>query len=286
MDSGEGEDDITRDGEAYIEGAVEGVGCPGWECTKDRALPDAEGKEKDTERGNETGQDGEKKREVDVDFVRGVVGDELATRYVWLLEKKRVETDPTYTVCPLPHCQAPVPPPSTRKPNTTKKVAKVFRLSSNHGNHPPDQTSATTPCIAERDAEPDDRFRQCPACQFSFCRYCLKTWHGPSPCPLPSTASFLRKYMSLPADSPERAAFEKRYGKKQLTRMVAQWEEQEANNASARRTFVIGVGKSCAPRIRIIIIGRPGRRVSKSYSTRMRSRGSSARWRWASRGKI
>lgn len=36
--------------------------------------------------------------------------------------------------------------------------------------------------------------------------------------------------MSLPADSPERAAFEKRYGKKQLTRMVAQWEEQEANN--------------------------------------------------------
>jgi hypothetical protein len=36
--------------------------------------------------------------------------------------------------------------------------------------------------------------------------------------------------MSLPADSHERAAFEKRYGKKQLTRMVAEWEEQEANN--------------------------------------------------------
>lgn len=69
---------------------MEGVGCPGWECTKDRALPDAEDKEKDAERGNET--HGEKKREIDVDFVRGVVGDELATRYVWLLEKKRVET--------------------------------------------------------------------------------------------------------------------------------------------------------------------------------------------------
>ncbi|KAI5450973.1 hypothetical protein NCC49_002465 [Naganishia albida] len=211
---------------AIREGAVEGVECPGWECTKDRAKSGAEVESGEVAREDETVGERETS-EVDVDFVRSVVGDELAERYVWLLEKKRVETDPTYTVCPLPHCQAPVPPPSTSTTPTFKKVAKVFRLSNNATD--PLTPPATASCTSSHSHEPDDRFRQCPACQFSFCRYCLKTWHGPSPCPLPSTASFLAKYMSLPPESAERAAFEKRYGKKQLARMVAEWEENEAN---------------------------------------------------------
>jgi hypothetical protein len=82
-------------GLAIREGAVEGVGCPGWECTKDRAQPGVEPhqeQDKEDERGKDAEQGREKKGEVDVDFVTSVVGDELATRYVWLLEKKRVET--------------------------------------------------------------------------------------------------------------------------------------------------------------------------------------------------
>ncbi|KAJ9096839.1 hypothetical protein QFC21_005110 [Naganishia friedmannii] len=35
--------------------------------------------------------------------------------------------------------------------------------------------------------------------------------------------------MATPENSPAREAYEKRYGKKQLTRMVAEWVEQRAN---------------------------------------------------------
>lgn len=141
------------------------------------------------------------------------------------VEGADILVDPTYTLCPLQHCQAPVPPPpkSFGKPT---KVARVFRL---HAQEPPitDAKSGPPPPTTSSSDETNDRFRQCPACQFSFCRYCNNTWHGTAPCPLPSTASFLQKYIA--SEGAERLGFERRYGRKQLARMVEEWEEQQAN---------------------------------------------------------
>lgn len=54
--------------------------------------------------------------------------------------------------------------------------------------------------------------------------------HGPhTPCPLPSTSTFLKQYLSLPDGSKEKAAYERRYGAKQLAKMVSDWEEAEGN---------------------------------------------------------
>lgn len=283
------------------EGAVDGVACPGWECVKGRVKAQAqaqqqvegEGRQGEVgtngldgtapERGEEQSLDdaevgnGGVSEEIPLELVRQVVGDELAERYNWLKEKKRVENgtssypsvgfpsttfelpgaglmfswtsfaceDPSYTMCPLQHCQSPVPPPprtSSNRPQTAVKTARIFRLHQPlHGvatgtaaSQETDAAAAADVAAAEKrrlQAEEDlaDRFRQCPTCQFSFCRFCNKTWHGTSPCPLPSTASFLTSYMATPPDSPAREAFEKRYGKKQLTRMVAEWVEQRAN---------------------------------------------------------
>lgn len=133
--------------------------------------------------------------------------------------------DPTYTLCPLQHCQAPVPPPpkSSGKPT---KVARVFRL---HAQQEPtlDPKTGSSPAQITASEDYNDRFRQCPSCQFSFCRYCNNTWHGTAACPLPSTTSFLQKYMA--SEGAERLGFERRYGRKQLARMVEEWEEQQAN---------------------------------------------------------
>ena len=54
--------------------------------------------------------------------------------------------------------------------------------------------------------------------------------HGPHlPCPLPSTSNFLKAYLALTPDSPERKIYERRYGKKNLDRLQAEFEENEAN---------------------------------------------------------
>lgn len=56
------------------------------------------------------------------------------------------------------------------------------------------------------------------------------TRHGPhTPCPLPSTSTFLQKYLSLADGSREKAAYERRYGAKQLAKMVSDWHEAEGN---------------------------------------------------------
>jgi E3 ubiquitin-protein ligase RNF14 len=74
------------------------------------------------------------------------------------------------------------------------------------------------------------RYRICPKCNFSFCLYCSATWHGPhTPCAFPQTSALVLEYLSYPEGSRQRADMEARRGKTNLERMVAKWQEDEAN---------------------------------------------------------
>lgn len=58
-------------------------------------------------------------------------------------------------------------------------------------------------------------------------RYCR---HGPiTDCPLTSTESFVTEYMTLPEGSSQRRLIEQRYGKANVKRLVAAFEEELAN---------------------------------------------------------
>lgn len=72
-----------------------------------------------------------------------------------------------------------------------------------------------------------EAFRQCSACDMSFCLWCRKTWHAPSPCSVPATSSLIRRYDSAP--DAERRVLESRYGRKNLLRLKAACEEEKAN---------------------------------------------------------
>ncbi|KAH8077783.1 hypothetical protein HD553DRAFT_165373, partial [Filobasidium floriforme] len=224
---------------AIKEGNVESVACPSVTCTKRRvdrqnrvrepALGGGklEGTDTGAEAKDRAGQ-GSAGGEVELRLVEEVVGVELRERLEWLKRKKRVENDPTYTTCPLQHCQSPVPPPPLPKTSTTMTNAparNVFRIGT--------AVVLTDEQVEENRKKEEDkweRYRQCPGCRFSFCRYCLTTWHGPHlPCPLPSTSNFLKAYLALATDSPDRKIYHRRYGKKNLDRLQAEYEENEAN---------------------------------------------------------
>ena len=64
----------------------------------------------------------------------------------------------------------------------------------------------------------------------TYIRMTLNSRHGPiSDCPLTSTESFVLEYTMLPAGSPEREVIERRYGKANVKRLVAKYEEDQAN---------------------------------------------------------
>jgi len=72
--------------------------------------------------------------------------------------------------------------------------------------------------------------RTCHACNYSFCSFCERTWHGPlSHCPVQITENFVNKYMETTMGSPARSTMERRYGKKNLKRLVAKCKEDRAN---------------------------------------------------------
>ncbi|CDZ98801.1 Predicted E3 ubiquitin ligase [Phaffia rhodozyma] len=134
-------------------------------------------------------------------LVEQIVGADLLARFNRLADKKRIDSDPTYTVCPLPSCQAPVPAPEiTKKPGEAKNEDRW------------------------------EKYRQCPKCGFPFCLFCKLTWHGPhTPCPLPTLPAFIQTYLSLDPTDPGRRLLEARYGKKNMERMAAQAVEDEEN---------------------------------------------------------
>ncbi|EMD41709.1 hypothetical protein CERSUDRAFT_79348 [Gelatoporia subvermispora B] len=140
-------------------------------------------------------------REANEEEVRRVVTEEEVRRWKWLRQKRMLEKDPTIVHCPMSFCQHPVPkPPSADNTEDTDEVSGWNRL------------------------------RTCPECGYSFCAYCKRTWHGPhTDCPLSATELFVREYMALPEDSPDRVMLERRYGRKMIHNLVAKYEEEQAN---------------------------------------------------------
>lgn len=157
--------------------------------------------------------------------------------------------DPTYTICPQPWCQKPVPPPP--RPTEADKVAseaisrRAIRLSDisktvDNGavatTDPPIATAISDDAAATKAPPPIatedrwERYRCCPSCQFSFCLYCSATWHGPhTPCAFSKASAIVEEYLSLPEGSDERLRIEQRRGKSNIERMVAKWREEEEN---------------------------------------------------------
>ncbi|EPQ60930.1 hypothetical protein GLOTRDRAFT_53527 [Gloeophyllum trabeum ATCC 11539] len=129
--------------------------------------------------------------------VRRVVSEEDVRRWKRLREKRDIDRDPTIIHCPLDFCQTPVPKPRN---------------------------------VTDDESSGWDRLRTCHECGYSFCAYCRRTWHGPhTSCPIPFTASFILTYLAHGPGSPERLAIESRYGRANVTRLVAQYEEDKAN---------------------------------------------------------
>lgn len=133
--------------------------------------------------------------EANEEDVRRVVTEEEVRRWKWLREKRELERDPTIIHCPMSFCQRPVPKPQNV-----------------------DEGSGW------------ERLRTCPDCDYSFCAYCKRTWHGPlSDCPISETEAFVLEYMGLPEGSSERLVLERRFGATNIRRLVAKYQEEQAN---------------------------------------------------------
>ncbi|EIN13576.1 hypothetical protein PUNSTDRAFT_79212 [Punctularia strigosozonata HHB-11173 SS5] len=131
--------------------------------------------------------------------VRRVLMDKEVTRWKWLRQKQELEKDPTIIHCPVAVCQTPVPGP---------KGADAM------------------------DGTGWERLRTCQTCNYSFCAYCRRTWHGPiSECALSVTDSFLSDYMNASEGSRKRLEIEQRYGRANVLKLVARFKEDQANRA-------------------------------------------------------
>jgi IBR domain, a half RING-finger domain len=73
--------------------------------------------------------------DLDTSELVSIVGPGLYSRYLWLQEKQRLESDPSLTYCPRGGCQAPV----------QKESEEAY-----------------------------DKLRICPKCTFAFCVFCRK----------------------------------------------------------------------------------------------------------------
>ncbi|KZT06754.1 RWD-domain-containing protein [Laetiporus sulphureus 93-53] len=134
-------------------------------------------------------------REANEEEVRRVVIEEEVRRWKWLREKRELEKDPSIIHCPMAFCQRPV-----RKPSNVDEGSGWERL------------------------------RTCTDCGYSFCAYCKRSWHGPLlDCPVSATESFVLEYLALPEDSPERVLMERRFGRTNMRKLVAKYEEEQAN---------------------------------------------------------
>ena len=179
------------------EGEVAKVRCPDAACVKKSA---AHGEDAMGGRRAEESEAGE-------EDVRRVLSESEVTRWRWLRTKRAVERDPTTVLCPLQFCQAPVPRPQTATLPEEEEESGAYSSGW-------------------------DRLRTCEACDYSFCVFCKRSWHGPiTPCNTPTTNTFLLEYMSLPEDSPRRIVMERMLGRENVKRMVRKYEEDEKNRA-------------------------------------------------------
>ncbi|KAH9947645.1 hypothetical protein B0H21DRAFT_314307 [Amylocystis lapponica] len=134
-------------------------------------------------------------REANEEEVRRVVTEEEVRRWKWLREKRAIEKDPSIIHCPMSFCQ--------------RAITKPQNVEEGSGW---------------------ERLRTCPDCDYSFCAYCKRTWHGSiTDCPISATESFLLEYMALAEGSAEREAMERRFGRENMRKLVAKFEEEQAN---------------------------------------------------------
>ncbi|CAO1636917.1 unnamed protein product [Parajaminaea phylloscopi] len=117
---------------------------------------------------------------------------DLVQRLHFLQNKAAAESDPSAIPCPRPDCQELAPAREEDKGN--------------------DRWQA---------------FRECPRCSMCFCAWCRFTWHAPNPCAISSSDALLTRYDS--GTDSERRAMELRYGRKNLLKLKAQFEEDRAN---------------------------------------------------------
>ncbi|KIJ68739.1 hypothetical protein HYDPIDRAFT_81319 [Hydnomerulius pinastri MD-312] len=135
-------------------------------------------------------------REASEEEVRAVLSEEEVKRWKWLKRKRDLERDPTMIHCPMEFCQEPVV-----KPRSEQEEESGWA-----------------------------RLRTCHSCDYSFCAFCKRTWHGPlSACPLPLTSQFILTYLSAPSDSAQRRSIEQRYGRSNVLRLVKQHQEDQEN---------------------------------------------------------
>ncbi|KAG2363547.1 hypothetical protein BDR07DRAFT_1356194 [Suillus spraguei] len=124
------------------------------------------------------------------DIARVVVEEEVK-RWKWLRGKRALERDPGMVHCPVTSCQTAVPSPE------------------------------------EEDESGWGRLRTCPRCEYVFCASCRRTWHGPIvEC---MTESFVMEYMGLAEGDGRRVEIERRWGKKNVERLVLKYEEERKN---------------------------------------------------------
>ncbi|GJN93479.1 hypothetical protein Rhopal_006536-T1 [Rhodotorula paludigena] len=143
--------------------------------------------EKEVGPREELEREGERPGRLERDEIERLVGAEKRERWEWLKEKVRVESDPSITFCPRDSCQAAVP-----------------KLS-----------------------EEDDKLRVCPTCDYSFCVYCRRGFHGNrNACALPQSSAIVSAY--LDGDDEQKRTLELRYGASNIKRLVAAYEEERA----------------------------------------------------------
>ncbi|TFK76877.1 RWD-domain-containing protein [Pluteus cervinus] len=135
------------------------------------------------------------KREATEEEVARIVTEQELQRWKWLREKRIYDKDPSVVNCPMEFCQSPVPRPGS--------------VEADSGW---------------------DRLRSCSRCMFSFCVFCRRTWHGPiTPCLIPHSAKVVEEYLGHPEGSEGRTMLERRFGKKNIQRLVAVFLEEQAN---------------------------------------------------------
>ncbi|KZV77620.1 RWD-domain-containing protein [Peniophora sp. CONT] len=135
-------------------------------------------------------------READEEEVRRVVTEEEVRRWLWLRQKRVFERDPQTVHCPMALCQTPIPKPTD----------------------------------LVDDGSGWERLRTCPACNYSFCSFCKRTWHGSlTDCPIPLSEKVITEYLSSTEGSSARKNLELRYGAKNLVKLIARWQEEKAN---------------------------------------------------------
>ncbi|GAA6010205.1 hypothetical protein JCM11491_005390 [Sporobolomyces phaffii] len=82
-------------------------------------------------------------------------------------------------------------------------------------------------CQAPTPKLDDDKLRVCSSCQFAYCVFCRKGWHGTrNACSLPESNRLVTQYLA--ADEAEKRTLEQRYGASNLKRLVAAFEEEKA----------------------------------------------------------